>query len=351
MGRSTIAAAFVAIGLLGLAVPWSAASNQGTKTLVVYAVPDQRGFVNNADDRDRGKGNNPFGNYHVGVQLSSAVETKYGPFPGDVGLFTYKLYSDASHRSGVGSAVLICQYGFDLIGVCDASYQLKGGTLIGSGSFLAKAPGYSLEITGGVGGYLAMRGRVNSVRAGVQVPGGAGLIAPNSLVLRPQRLVFTVHPAQAGGAGGFRSVTLYSTVTSQQFLANIDDLARGYGDNPFGFRNQGGAAATNEPQNGPFPGDEAFLSFHLYSDATHHKPAGVATFSCQYSFDKNASCMAAYKLKGGDVIAGGASEFNASKFSLAVTGGTGVYTNTAGAIEIREGSSGNSQRLHFVLLK
>ena len=195
MDRVAIAFAVGVIGLLGLAVPCGAASSRKATTFVVYAVPDQRGFVNNADDRQRGKGNNPFGNYHVGVQLPSAVETKYGPFPGDVGLFTYKLYTDASHRSGAGSAVLICQYGFDLTGVCDASYQLAGGTLIGTGSFPAKAPTYSFEITGGVGGYLAMKGRVNSVRTSGQVPGSAGLIAANSLVLEPQRLAFTVHPA------------------------------------------------------------------------------------------------------------------------------------------------------------
>jgi len=163
-------------------------------------------------------------------------------------------------------------------------------------------------------------------------------------------LALLAHGAQARGVSDFRSLTLYSTVNKVQFLANVDDEARGYVDNPFGFHSKG-AATSKEDQNGPFPGDEAFFSFHLYSDAAHHKPAGVAIFSCQYYFNRNAFCTASYQLKSGNVIAGGASQFNANNFTLAVTGGTGAYTNTAGAIEITEGSSGNSQRLRFVLLK
>jgi hypothetical protein len=191
-----MAVGIVLIGLLGLVVPWAAAaSSRLATTLVVYAVPDQRGFVNNADDRERGKGNNPFGNYHVGVQLPAAVETRYGPFPGDEGLFTYNLYTDASHLSQAGTAVLICQYGFDLTGVCDVSYQLTTGTLIGIGSYTAKAHAYSFQVTGGTNGYLAMRGRVTAVRTGTQVPIGAGGLRENALVLEPQRLVFSLHPA------------------------------------------------------------------------------------------------------------------------------------------------------------
>jgi hypothetical protein len=157
--------------------------------------------------------------------------------------------------------------------------------------------------------------------------------------------------ADARGARQFRSVTLYSTVKTQQFVDNGDDEARGYADNPFGFRNKPAQAAETEDQNGPFPGDEAFFSFNLYSDAAHHKPAGVAIFTCQYYFDRNAFCDASYQLKRGNVTAGGASSFSANNFTLAITGGSGAYTNAAGAIEISEGSSGKSQRLHFVLLK
>jgi len=194
LNRVALAGAVAVVGLLGVAVPGVAASGK-KDTLVVFAVPDQRGFVNNADDRARGKGSNPFGSYHVGVTLPPAVETKYGPFPGDVGMYTYKLYADASRRSLAGSAVLICQYGFDLTGVCDASYQFAGGTVIGIASFPAKAPSYSVEITGGTGSHIGMKGRVNTTRASGQSSASAGAYAGNALVLAPQRLVFTLHPA------------------------------------------------------------------------------------------------------------------------------------------------------------
>jgi len=162
-------------------------------------------------------------------------------------------------------------------------------------------------------------------------------------------LALVAHGAQLRAANGFHYLTLYSAVKKVQFVDNADDEARGYADNPFGFRNKSAAAAENEDKNGPFAGDLAFFSFTVYSDAARHKPVGVAAFTCQYYFDRNAFCDATYELKRGNLTAGGASVFDANNFTLAVTGGTGAYVNSVGEIDITEKSAGNSQQLHFVI--
>ena len=307
------------------------------KTIVLYSVPVDRGFVNNADDRTRGLGNNPFGNYTTAAAATQTSNEKLlGPFPGDEGLFTFDLYTDAAHKHSAGKGLVICQYVFDKQSYCDVQYTLGDGTLVAQGPANADARQFSFQVTGGTAGYRGMSGDVSATRAGPRY------VAPY-LMLEPQRLVLNVHPAS-----GSQKSTIYSLATKEQFVDNGDDESRGYAANPFHIRNKALAASEDEDKNGPYPGDEAVFTFKVYSDAALKKPLGSATFTCLYAFDRDAYCDAAYQLEGGTLIGGGAFTFDADNFTLAITGGTGRYANATGDVAATE-SKGQSQRLALVL--
>jgi hypothetical protein len=151
----------------------------------------------------------------------------------------------------------------------------------------------------------------------------------------------------AHGATTSHRLTLYSVAEQEQYVNNSDSRILGIGNNPFG--NFKDVTAATSKGNGPFPGDEALFSFNLYSDPSLKTRAGSATFTCQYNFNKNVFCDAAFKLRnGGTLIASGAFNFNTSKFTLAVTGGSGAYADRAGIVQ-ETPSSNHSQRLAFVL--
>lgn len=130
------------------------------QSISVYSAVEQTEFNNHSDDRARGRGSNPFGNFSQ--SQSATKEGSSGPFAGDRTIFTFKLFDGASGGSSVGSATLLCQYSFAKIGVCDASYVLNGGTLVGNGPIDFNAKSWSLAITGGTGKY---RGRTGDVAA------------------------------------------------------------------------------------------------------------------------------------------------------------------------------------------
>lgn len=139
--------------------------------------------------------------------------------------------------------------------------------------------------------------------------------------------------------------TLYSVATEEQFVNNEDDRARGKGNNPFG-NYKDTTAVTKEVGNGPFPGDEALFIFNIYSNPSLKKKTGTASFTCQYGFDKNAFCDAAYTLAGGNLIGAGTFNFNAGKFAIAITGGTGKYRSMTGDLQASPGPN-HSQHLAF----
>jgi hypothetical protein len=140
----------------------SAAKSPATK-ITVYSIATQEQFLNHEDDRDRGKGNNPFGNFKDST--SATKETGVGPFAGDRAVFTFKLYKSAAMRSQVGSAQFICQYGFDKNAFCNAAYQLKDGQIVGEGEFNFNASTFSLVIVGGTGKYRGLTGDMGAVPA------------------------------------------------------------------------------------------------------------------------------------------------------------------------------------------
>jgi hypothetical protein len=128
--------------------------------LNLVSVTSEEQFVNNADDRQRGFGDNPFGNFKAAA--ATTREHNNGPFPGDQALFQFRLYSGADLKRILGTAIFTCTYNFDRQGFCDASWILKGGTLIGTGPVDFGAKSFQLVITGGTGKYRGVSGNVVS---------------------------------------------------------------------------------------------------------------------------------------------------------------------------------------------
>jgi hypothetical protein len=152
------------VGLLSVVVfslwllPASAQGAAAARVLTLYSVATAEQYVNNADDRARGKGNNPFGNFRD----ASATVTHVGgaPFPGDEALFKFSLFADASLDRSAGSAIFTCQYNFNKNAYCDAVYQLATGTLFAAGAFNYDANSFALAITGGSGPYFGSTGGI-----------------------------------------------------------------------------------------------------------------------------------------------------------------------------------------------
>jgi hypothetical protein len=142
--------------LAGLAVvSVSTASPTNGRSASLYSVATEEQYVNNADDRARGIGDNPFGNYK---DTTSTSKNLHGPFPGDEAIFGFDVYSGPSLSKRVGSGLLVCQYNFAKNAVCDASYQLTNGSLIGMAALNFSAGTFTVAITGGTGAYANATG-------------------------------------------------------------------------------------------------------------------------------------------------------------------------------------------------
>jgi hypothetical protein len=159
-------------------------------------------------------------------------------------------------------------------------------------------------------------------------------------------LAACVSVAPAGAAPAGRQFTVYSLAEQEQYVNNQDDRTRGKGNNPFGnYRDN--APIASKDANGPFPGDEAVFDFDLYGNAALTKRIGSATFTCQYNFAKNADCDVAFDLKGkGTLIATGAFNFEAKRFTLGLTGGYGSYVAAKGVVA-ETPSAHHAQKLRF----
>jgi len=179
-------------------------------------------------------------------------------------------------------------------------------------------------------------------RAGV-----TGLIVAAACIAGAALFAALSSPASAEAARA-QKLVLYSIAEQEQYVDNSDSLTLGAGDNPFGnFKDVAGVTTKNS--HGPFPGDEAVFSFNLFTNANLKARAGTAIFTCQYNFSKNAFCDAYFQLKnGGTLIASGAFNFNAARFSLAVTGGYGSFLGKTGVVE-ETPTVNHAQRLSFQL--
>ncbi len=136
-----------------------------------------------------------------------------------------------------------------------------------------------------------------------------------------------------------------------RYIDNSDSLTLGQGDNPFGnFKDVSGVTRKNS--HGPLSrGHGGVFVQPVQGRPSLKTRVGTAAmnFTCQYNFSKNAFCDASFQLKnGGTLIAEGAFNFNAGKFTLAVTGGYGSYANTTGVMQ-EQPSANHSQRLTFQL--
>jgi hypothetical protein len=337
----------------------SAAAVQASRSFVLYTVVGSQQFVNNEDDRARGQGNNPFGNYR-GTGLATTDE-HVGPLPGDEGLYSYRLYTNPSVKKQVGSALLICQYNFGKNGFCSVSYQLVGGSLIGVGEFNALTKQqFSLAITGGTGIYAGYKGTVEASHDNIIPTLGQIQILSHvvpTLVLESQRLSFTLRPAagvsapaasKSATAGNAHQFSVYAVTEQEQYIDNADDEARGWLANPFGLVDRSVEFAESEDHGGPYPGDAALFSVNLYTAPDLKTSAGSAVLTCFYAFNQNAFCDATYALKAGVLIGGNEVGFNAKSFALAITGGTGKYLTLTGDVTSLLGAK-QVQRLDFAL--
>jgi hypothetical protein len=155
--------AVTALAAVSLFTAGSAAASTGQQKFTIYSVATQEQFMNMSDDRARGKGNTPFGNFKD--TSTPTKESGVGPFPGDIALFGFALFTNSDLKTSAGSGVFTCQYNFNQNAFCDVSYQLSGGTLICAGAFNFNAKTFTLSIKGGTGKYVGMKGNIAALPA------------------------------------------------------------------------------------------------------------------------------------------------------------------------------------------
>jgi len=149
-------ASVVGVLLLAATAYASGSAAKAEQQLTLFSVAMQEQFLNHADDRQRGKGNNPFGNYKAAT--ATTKEHGNGPFPGDQALFEFNIYAGKDLKKLAGTAVFVCNYNFHKHGFCDAVYRLDGGTLIAAGALDFNAKDFGMVVTGGTGKYRATTG-------------------------------------------------------------------------------------------------------------------------------------------------------------------------------------------------
>jgi hypothetical protein len=154
-----VTSAFLAAIVAAQAAGAASRSSRVARSFVLYSVATAEQFVNNKDDRERGTGTNPFGNFH---DASPTTKQATGPFPGDEVFFKFAVYDGRTLRKSVGSARYSCFYNFDRNVYCDAVYALGDGTLIGSGGFSFDASTFDMAIVGGSGAYKSLRGEMKA---------------------------------------------------------------------------------------------------------------------------------------------------------------------------------------------
>jgi hypothetical protein len=146
----------------GSAATAAPGSVRGTH-MTLYSVPVAEQFLNTQDDRQRGVGSNPFGNYKDTTPTTKPKTNR--PYPGDYTLLAFDVFGDQGLSKRVGKATFTCQFAFEQRAVCKATYELGGGTIHGIGLVDFTRPRFELVVTGGSGRYFARRGDVTSAPA------------------------------------------------------------------------------------------------------------------------------------------------------------------------------------------
>ena len=134
------------------------------RVVTVYTSSSGVQFINTADDRARGATNNPFDASTNKLQ-PKVNDVGNGPFPGDVVVFAFDLHPGATAAKTVGTASYTCFFNYARHALCQAYYELPGGSVTAAGLVDFKAKGFTLIVTGGTGKYLAARGQATSAQA------------------------------------------------------------------------------------------------------------------------------------------------------------------------------------------
>jgi hypothetical protein len=175
-------------GVVGASAERASTAN---RELTLYSRPTHAQYINVSDDRSRGEGKNPFGNYSGAAAPAPTNERLYGPEAGDLADYAFALFTGRNDRGSAGSAIFVCHYDLNEIGLCDAAFQMPSGTLIGKGAYSFEASQFTLNIIGGTGAYRGVKGAV-----GVTALGRAAQLQPvfrTVPMLQAARLVFTLH--------------------------------------------------------------------------------------------------------------------------------------------------------------
>lgn len=169
VGKSGAGWLALTVSLAGVALFATSAASASSKAatglqkFTVYSVATDEAYLSMSDDRARGKGNTPFGNFKD--TTTPTKETDSGASPGDISLFSFDLYTNASLKTSAGSGVFTCQYNFNQDAYCDVTYQLKGGTLLCGGAFNFNAKSFTLVVKGGTGVYRSIKGNIAALPA------------------------------------------------------------------------------------------------------------------------------------------------------------------------------------------
>ncbi len=159
------AAFLVAVFGLVCASVVAGAGATGNRVVTVYSVATGLQYINTADDRARGKLNNPLDGAANKLWPRSSG-SKSGPFAGDVAVYAVKLYSNPTLKRPAGSGVYTCYFNYDRHALCRAYYKFTaGGTLVASGPVDFKRSGFTIVVTGGTTKYLGVRGEANAAAA------------------------------------------------------------------------------------------------------------------------------------------------------------------------------------------
>jgi type II secretory pathway pseudopilin PulG len=172
------------------------------------------------------------------------------------------------------------------------------------------------------------------------------LVALGAAVAAVAILAAAAIPGAAKAATIKQTMTIYSVATLAQFINHQDDRQRAVNNNPFTADTK-----VNPPVagTGPFAGDDTIYSFTLYKNVAKTKQAGTAVYTCHYNFTRHALCTAYFTLNTGVLLAGGPVDFNSTRFTLALTGGTKGFLGENGQVAMTP-ITRNEQQLKFELL-
>jgi hypothetical protein len=151
---------------LFLSATLSAGAATPKKQVTIYSVASGVQFINNQDDRQRGATNNPF-DADTNKLASKSTDAGNGPFPGDVAVYSFKLFTGPTLTKSAGAASYTCYYNYKQHALCMAYFELKGdtGTLLGSGPINFNSSGFKMVVTGGTKKYLGASGQVVAIPA------------------------------------------------------------------------------------------------------------------------------------------------------------------------------------------